>query len=98
MMFFVLSQAALAKGSISITLKPPNPGANAPYKITLSGNAPKGHLGKRHNKSEIDIVEQLGGSCSSTPQAELAKSGIQDLGPLFVKKGSFSFSQHRTAT
>ena len=94
------SSAALARThpSLSILLVPRHPASGGHYTITLKGRAPTGgKLGKNHNRTELDIIEQLGGSCASTPQGELSKSGIADLGPLYVKAGKFNFSQKRTA-
>ena len=97
---FAFSFAALAKGgaSLAVKLKPKHPKAGAKYTLIIKGTAKQGSLGSQRNRSEVDRIEQLGGSCASTPQAELAKSGIVDLGPVFVKKGKFKIKQKRLAT
>src|SRR5579884_1268996 len=101
LLFTSSGQTAPAPSPASVTIKlaPPNPGIFNKFKITLSGTAPaRGRFGIKHNKTRLDILEQVGGRCPRTPQAELANAFALNLGPLFVRKGPFSFGQKRRST
>ncbi len=88
-----------ATASVTITITPPNPGVANKFRLTLRGTAPAGgRLGTKHNRARVDILEQIGGHCSRTPQGEFAKAVTLDLGPLYVRKGPFAFRQVRVST
>ena len=84
-----------------ISVSPVHPAPRQPYTIKLAGQAlPGGVFGAAHNRSDVELYDQFGGTCASTWGGERsrASSGMaHDLGKWLVGAGAFSFTQYRQA-
>lgn len=86
--------------SIAVKLSTQHPAPHGAYSVRVSGLAiPGGILGGGH-RSEVDLFEQLGATCSATRQAEQGKVAAGNtvrIGQWFTGAGAFSAAQARQA-
>lgn len=86
---------------LSIHLSNMHPAPNGAYTVKLRGIAgPGGKLGIGHNRTEVDLFEQLGGRCASSRTAEsrrVSSRTAESIGRWFAAMGSFAHGQRRRA-
>lgn len=87
--------------SLLATVLPKHPAPRGAYTVKVSGVALSGGgLGSGHNQSDVELYNGFG-SCAATWAGEAARAALGkavDIGHWLVGAGSFSFTQHRTAT
>ncbi len=92
---------ASAVAKLLISVSPVHPAPKAPYTVRLAGRAlPGGVFGAGHNRSDVELYDQFGGTCASTWGGERSRASAgraHDLGKWLVGSGAFSFIQHRQA-